>query len=275
MIGVSRRLMKNGILLGIALSVLATTSPSQAAPAAAQPGKKPVPPVVLKMDDFKPSGSNNAIPARWKAFVAVCDELGVKASLGLIGNGLETPSPEFVAWAKELHTSGRFQLWNHGYTHAEYPKENGQRRAEFIGQDVATQRATAERTQKLAKDKLGITLTAFGTPFNVMDENTDQALSEIPEIQEWFFGPGKPKAYKGVVLPRRVNLEHPTMNPNAAGLIADYNKNAATADVLVLQGHPGGWSDERLAEFRKAVVFLKEQGCEFLTAAEYAARKRR
>lgn len=254
------------------VSVLAALMTMQAAPVAAQAVKKAPPPVVLKMDDLKPSGSNNAIPARWKAFVAVCDELGVKASLGLIGNGLENPSPEFVTWVQELNATGRFQLWNHGYTHAEYPKENGQRRAEFIGPDVATQRATTERTQKLAKDKLGITLTAFGTPFNVMDENTDQALSELPAIQEWFFGPGKPKAYKGVVLPRRVNLEHPTMNPSSAGLIADFNKNAATADVLVLQGHPGGWSDERLGEFRKAVVFLKEQGCEFLTAAEYAAR---
>jgi peptidoglycan/xylan/chitin deacetylase (PgdA/CDA1 family) len=264
--------MKKDICLCIALSAVAGTLAAMAAPDAVQPAKKTPPPVVLKMDDLKPSGSNNAIPARWKAFVDACDELGVKASLGLIGNGLENPSPEFVAWAKKLHDSGRFQLWNHGYTHAEYPKVNGRRHAEFIGEDVATQRASAERTQKLAKDKLGITLTAFGTPFNVMDENTDQALSEIPEIREWFFGPDKPKAYKGVVLPRRVNLEHPTMNPSAAGLIADFNKNAATANVLVLQGHPGGWSDERLAEFRKAVAFLKEQGCEFLTAAEYAKR---
>ena len=267
--------MKRIRFSSLSVFVLASLALVQATSAAVSAEKKAPPPVVLKMDDLKPAGSNNAIPTRWKTFVDVCEELDVKASLGFIGNGLENVSPEFVAWVKALDKSGRFQFWNHGYTHAEYPKENGQRRAEFIGTDLATQRATIERTQKLAKDKLGITLTAFGTPFNVLDENTDRALVEVPEITEWFFGYDKPKFYKGTVLPRRINLEHPTMNPNAAGLIADFNKHAATADVLVLQGHPGGWTDQRLAEFRKAVVFLKEQGCEFLTAAEYAARRSR
>ena len=264
--------MKTSKLTLLIVSALSTLLPVFAAPPSTQPEKKSAPLVVLKMDDVKPA-SNGAIPARWKAFVAVCEELDVKASLGLIGNGLDNPSPEFVAWVKTLDQSGRFQFWNHGYTHTEYPKENGQRRAEFIGCDDATQRATIEKTQKLAKDKLGLTLTAMGTPFNLIDANTDQALSEVPEIQQWFFGPDKPKAFKGVVLPHRVNLEHPTMNPSAEGLIADYNKTASKVDVLVLQGHPGGWGDDRLMEFRKAVVFLKEQGCEFLTAAEYAARK--
>lgn len=242
---------------------------------AAAPADRAPPCVVLKMDDLKPAGPGGAIPGRWKAFVAVCEELDIKASLGLIGSGLENPSPEFAAWAKGLHRSGRFQLWNHGYTHAEGPRENGRRRTEFSGPDAATQRASIERTQKLAQDTLGVVLTAFGTPFNVLDAGTDLAVSQVPEIREWFFGPARPEFFKGVVLPRRANLEHPTMNPDAEGLIADYRKAAPEAAVLVLQGHPGGWDDRRLGEFRKAVLFLKEQGCEFLTAAEYAARVRR
>lgn len=234
------------------------------------------PVVILKMDDLTARGakSGEAVSWRWQAFAKTCEELDVKASLGIIGNALEAPSPEFVAWVKEKAASGRFQMWNHGFTHAEQPATNGQRRAEFIGPDAATQRATLERTQVLAKEELGLTLTAFGSPFNVMDANTEVALDEVPEIETWFFGPSKPKTSTKVILPRVANLEHPTMKPSAEGLIKDFEKNGRNAAVLVLQGHPNGWGPDQLEEFCKAVRFLQAQGCTFLTPAEYVALKR-
>jgi peptidoglycan/xylan/chitin deacetylase (PgdA/CDA1 family) len=252
-------------------SLLVAAQEPVATPAA--PAKAPV--VILKMDDLTARGAKagEGVSPRWEAFAKACEELDVKASMGIIGNALEAPSPEFVAWVQQKNTSGRFQMWNHGFTHAEQPKENGQRRAEFIGSDAATQKATLERTQRLAKEKLGITLTAFGSPFNVQDANTEVAMAEVPEIDTWFFGPAKRKGGKQVILPRVANLEHPTMKPSSAGLIKDFEKNGRGAEVLVLQGHPNGWSPEQLEEFRKAVRYLKGQGCEFLTPAEYVARR--
>lgn len=231
--------------------------------------------VILKMDDLTERGAKpgEGVSPRWQAFAAACEELDVKASMGLIGNALENPSPAFVAWVRDKAASGRFQIWNHGFTHAEQPAENGQRRAEFIGPDAATQQATLERTQRLAKEKLGLTLTAFGSPFNVLDANTELAVAKVPELDAWFFGSSKSKACPAVVLPRVANLEHPTMKPSFGGLQRDFEKQRGSA-VLVLQGHPNGWSPEQLEEFRKSVLFLKEQGCEFLTPAEYVARQR-
>lgn len=231
------------------------------------------PVVILKMDDLTERGARpgEGVAPRWRAFADACEELGVKASLGVIGSALEDPSPAFVAWVRERNASGRFQIWNHGYTHAEQPPENGRRRAEFVGPDADAQRASIERTQRLAQEKLGITLTAFGSPFNVLDENTELALERVPEIEAWFFGPGKPRHSTKTVLPRFANLEHPTMKPSFDGVQRDFAKQRKRP-VLVLQGHPNGWSQAHLEEFRKAVRFLREQGCEFLTPAEYVAR---
>lgn len=232
--------------------------------------------VVLKMDDLTANGANRekgeAVSWRLRNFVETVRRLDVKASLGLIGNSLEGDNPAYVAWVKALHNEGRIEIWNHGYSHKEFPAENGKRRAEFYGVSLEDQRENFAKTQRLAKAKLGFELKAFGSPFNLSDETTEKMLEEFPDVTVWFFGPAKPKHSTKLILERRINLENPTMSPNSAKLIEDYTRYGHTLPYIVLQGHPNGWNDEKLAEFEKTVTFLKEKGCVFMTPSEFYAK---
>lgn len=242
----------------------------------AEPAARSPQVVILKMDDLTANGANRekgeAVSWRLRKFVETVRRLDVDASLGLIGNSLEADNPIYTAWIKALHDEGRIEIWNHGYSHKEFPAENGKRRAEFYGISVEEQRENFAKTQRLAKEKLGIELKAFGSPFNLGDENTEKMLEESPEVTVWFFGPAKPKHSTKLILERRVNLENPTMSPNSAKLIEDYTRYGHTLPYIVLQGHPNGWNDEKLAEFEKAVTFLKEKGCVFMTPSAFYAK---
>ena len=81
--------------------------------------------------------------------------------------------------------------WSSGTTanHQESPKENGRRRTEFAGASLEEQIESLGKTQRLAKEKLGLDLKAFGSPFNQIDGTTVKAMDAFPEITSWFYGP--------------------------------------------------------------------------------------
>jgi peptidoglycan/xylan/chitin deacetylase (PgdA/CDA1 family) len=132
-----------------------------------------------------------------------------------------------------------------------------------------------QQTQQLVKDKTGIVLKAFGAPFNVTNTDTEKALEEFPEIDIWFFGSNKTKESKKLILKRVINLEQPTMSPNSAGLIRDYEYKGKFEPYLVLQGHPNGWDDRKFNEFAKSVAYLKGKGCKFMTVSEYYEQQKK
>lgn len=239
-----------------------------------KPINKPLPAtppvIILKLDDMTQRGAKKGegVSSRWQKLVDFLEKENIKASLGIIGNSLEKDDQKFFDWLKAQEKKGYVEFWNHGQTHKELPKESNKRRCEFTA-PLEEQVATLKKTQQLAKEKVGIELKAFGAPFNVTNADTEKALEKFPEIKVWFFGSNKTKESKKLSLKRVVNLEHPTMNPSASGLFSDYDYKGKFEEYLVLQGHPNGWDDKRFAEFTKAVAFLKEKGCKFMTASEY------
>lgn len=219
--------------------------------------------VFLKADDLEYDRAN-VISPRWQAFIELVKSKKIKASLGLIGTSLEKGSIEYFAVIKRLSKSGRFEIWNHGYTHTlQNFGESGEIYNEFQNTAYAYQKDHLLKTQHLSKSKLGLTLRTFGAPGNRIDANTIIALDEIAELKVWYFG--LPDASK-LVLKRVSELEFPVGHPDFAQFVERYNP---AIDYLVLQLHPNAWNDAQFAEFEKTIDFLIKQNVTFINPYEY------
>lgn len=168
------------------------------------------------------------------------NESNIKASLGIIGFSLEEDNPAYFDWIKNLDASGRFEFWNHGYRNRKASDKIG----EFEG-SYEQQKAALERTQRLAREKLGIELKAFGPHWSGTNQDTARALDEILEIKMWFHGR---EGSKKLVFPRILTLENPTHVPDFSKFTAAYDRVGRDKECLVLQGHPksGTRSDGRI-----------------------------
>ncbi|WP_127583696.1 hypothetical protein [Paenibacillus koleovorans] len=78
-------------------------------------GSQP-PVVVLKADDLS-FAPDTLLSERWLRFVRFVEERGVRASIGVIGNRLEEADEAALSFVRSLAEGGRFEFWNHGYTH--------------------------------------------------------------------------------------------------------------------------------------------------------------
>jgi len=125
--------------------------------------------------------------------------------------------------------------------------------------------------QALAKDKLGITLTSFGAPYNATDTATAKALAVIPELKIWMY-PSPGLETDKILLSRvaEVNIEYPVHVPDFDKFRRGYLANL-DAPVLVIQGHPRSWyqQGDRFAEFQKIIQFLRGRGTVFTTPSRY------
>jgi len=237
----------------------ATTRAADVA-AKAVPPKPPMPVILLRLDDLSRSGAHGQEPvsARWRHCVDFLAAEGVKASLGIIGNSLEEDAPAYFNWIRDLYKKGLTEFWNHGYE---------DKADQFQGPSMEEQKAALEKTQRLAREKLGLTLRVFGPYGNNTDAGTEAALAAIPEIWVWFYGPDTKG--KQVSLKHTIDFEQPTFVPNFEKFKADFEKRAAEQPYVVLQGHPNQWDDARFAAFVQIVKFLKERGGEFMTVSDY------
>lgn len=236
------------------------------------PAPRTAPPhVVLKLDDLVVHKGSGGVHPAWKRVAGLVRERKIKASIGIICNSLEGDNPRYFQWIKDQHAAGRIEFWCHGYDHRQWT-EDGKTLQEFKGTSVEHQREAFQKSERLAKEKLGFPLAAFGAGFNAIDENTVEALAAVPEITVWLYGNSNNPAGK-VVLDRvgRVNIEQPTFVPDVEKFIAGYNRYPKR-EYFVIQGHPTHWDDARFAQFVKIVDFLTEQGAVFTTPSEYAAR---
>ncbi|HOF18162.1 MAG TPA: hypothetical protein PK082_04575 [Phycisphaerae bacterium] len=225
-----------------------------------------LPVVILKADDLTRAGaSRNPVSARWQAFADFIESRKIKASIGIIGYALEEDHPDFFEWIKTRDKKGVIEFWNHGYKYRVKQDDP----AEFHGRSVEEQAESLRRTQKLAKEKLGIELKAFGPHWSGTDENTVKAIQSIPEIKIWFFGPKDLEGGKPFVLNRYMNLEYPTFVPDFEQFRKRFDSWGRKFPYLALQGHPNQWNEERFAQFAKIVDYLKDKGCVFMTASEY------
>lgn len=231
-------------------------------------GKSP-PKIVIKLDDFGPSGTG--VHARWRKVADFAREKGIKVTFGIIGQRMAADCPDFVAWTREQHAAGRIEFWHHGWDHAER-SENGKRVMEFSGESYDHQKQHLAETQKLAREKLGFAFVSFGAPFNATDDSTVRVLAEDPDIKVWMYGPPDKPAGK-TVLERSfaVNIENPTLIPNYGAFLEGY-AHSRGARYFVLQGHPAGWGDDRWEQFVKIVEFLIAQKAEFVFASDLAGK---
>jgi len=154
--------------------------------------------------------------------------------------------------------------------------------SEFTGRPYDEQKAHFDKALKLAEDKLGFTLHAFGPPGGgtkgLTDANTIKVMTDVPAMKVWLYpqpidGAGQELAAKGkVTILDRVwaaNIENPLFVPSLAKLQAGYEKSAAQRKYFVLQGHPTHWNDEGWDQFVKICEYLQAKGCVFMAPSEY------
>jgi peptidoglycan/xylan/chitin deacetylase (PgdA/CDA1 family) len=221
--------------------------------------------VLLKLDDVvqyrKPPAP---VSPRWQRVTDFLAQQHLKVGFGIICESLEQPSPAYVKWIQDLQQSGQIEFWCHGY-HMKNASEPG----EFEQGTAEEQAAIFRKCEKLAQDKLGFPLPAFGPHWSGTTEATDAALETVPEIKIWLYGPAKPKHFTRLSLERVMALENPTFVPDPAKFKPFYERNGAKQKVLVLQGHPDQWDDQRWAGFLEIIEFLKSKGAKFSTPSEY------
>jgi len=230
--------------------------------------------IILKLDDLKGDRNpRNPIPWRWKRVADLLESRKLHASMGIIGKDMGNDDRAFFTWVRATHQRGFIEFWNHGYTHGKEDYQ-GKKVAEFQ-MPYEKQKGYFQKTQRLAKEKLGFPFVAFGAPFNAIDATTARVLQENSDLKIWLFGNvrlAREGRFSKTVLERRANLEHPTLKPNFAKFKEQFARNR-TRQYLVLQGHPGCWDDARFKEFERIVTYLQEQKCTFMTPSGYVKWK--
>ncbi len=217
--------------------------------------------IVLKLDDVVAYKEDMPVSPRWQRVTDFLKASNIRASYGVIGFSLEEDNEAYFTWIRNVHNSGLIEFWNHGYRQRKATDKTGEFEGSFEEQKDALQ-----RTQELAKEKLGIELKAFGPHWSGTNEGTAKALEEIPEITMWFYGPASSSKF---VFPRYLTLENPTHVPSCAKFKSAYEKVGHDKTCLALQGHPNSWNDERWEEFVKIINYLKSKGCVFMTPSQY------
>lgn len=217
--------------------------------------------IILKADDLRFDNSNVISPG-WQTFIDYIEDSKIKASIGIIGNSLEQGNDEYFSLIKTIHNKGNIEFWNHGYSH--YSNDDSENPVwEFRNTPYNQQYENLLRTQELAKTKIGITLHAFGAPFNQTDENTVKAIEDIEDIKVWLFGN---TSSTKLVLKRYCDIEYPTHNPDYKKFLKNYNSGR---EYLLLQIHPNSWDNERFNQFKQIIEFLIQGNATFITPFEY------
>ena len=224
--------------------------------------------IILKLDDVVSYRSAEGMPVspRWQRITDFLQTSKIKGSFGIIGFSLEKDDPVYFNWIKDVHERRLIEFWNHGYRNRKASDPTGEFEGTFEQQKTALQ-----RTQQLAREKLGIELKTFGPHWSGTNEHTARALDAIPEIDMWFYGA---KDSKKFTFERVMTLENPIFDPNPDKFKAMYERVGQGKEYLVLQGHPNAWNDQRWEGFLEIIRFLQSKGCIFMTPSEYLATVR-
>ncbi|MFH1498313.1 MAG: DUF2334 domain-containing protein [Verrucomicrobiota bacterium] len=250
--------MKRSLFTLVLIAPLALSFAAPALSAAAE--TKPLR-VVLKLDDTWVV--DGRLSERWQRIDDFAAERGIRYTVGVICKSLEGDHPEYIASLRAMAESGRAELWHHGYDHKAW-EVDGKKLREFQGSGYEHQLAHLQKAQALGKEKLGVTFTTFGAPYNATDADTVRALAEIPELTVWMFAPRK-VVTSLFTTPQisAVNIEHPVHKPDFEQFKLGYAQHK-TDPYLVMQGHPMSWDDAAFAEFARIVDFLLAEGAEFV-----------
>lgn len=222
--------------------------------------------IILKLDDVTAHGASGGRPvsARWQKTAEYIEKNNLKAGFGIIGFSLEKDNPAYFQWIKDWQKKGCIEFWNHGYRDRKKEDPLGEFEDSF-----EVQKKALDRTQQLAREKLGFELRAFGPHYSGTNADTTKAIADVPDIAMWFYG--DPKSGK-FIFERVLVLENPIFVPDPVKFQQIYESKAASKPVLALQGHPNQWDDKRWEGFVAIIEFLKSKGCVFMTPSEYMAK---
>lgn len=230
------------------------------------------PKVILKLDDLW--YEDGLVHEGWIEVMNFLNAEKVKGTIGLVGDSLEEEAENYYAWIQERAKEGH-EIWNHGYCHCK-PTVDGQECREFRGTDYVYQLDQLQKTQQLAKEKLGLTLVSFGAPYNSTDSLTVHALAKIPDLKIWMYkettSPTDKQILKRI---KEVNIEYPVHVPDFQKFKTGYEQYK-NEPLLVIQGHPRSWVKDpnRMDEFKQIIAFLKAEKVEFTTPIEYSQLSR-
>jgi peptidoglycan/xylan/chitin deacetylase (PgdA/CDA1 family) len=223
---------------------------------------------IVKADDVRTPGG------KWDRFIKISHEHGVNPSLGIILNSLEKPDAKYEEWLKKQAESGKVEFWNHGWDHRQW-EEEGKKKSEFGNSGYDHQKQAIEKSQAASARVFGKPLTAFGSGFNAMDQDTAKVLNENADLKLIFCYAGAPpvKALKGkVLLPMDLRGENDgTGKPNFAKFKEEYAKKKDTVTFAALQFHPNSFAEQGFSEYAQILDFLKAEGWTFMLPGEYAA----
>jgi len=179
-------------------------------------------------------------------------------SMGIIGRSLETNNQQFFDLCKKW-IANNIELWNHGYIHT---------KEEFSVENFSNQCESIKKTQELAKEKLGLNITTFGSPHNNSTEVTITALSETaPEIKNYLFAVDSESISDARQLLIRCNMETFPGNIEFDYFLEQYELNKEMP-FLVIQGHPGAWKEKDFRLNEQIIQFLNKEGHTFSTPSE-------
>jgi len=245
-------------------------------------GKAP-PLIVLKLDDLK--DANGKVHPRWQQIADFIKTQNIKAGIGIIAQFLDGDKPEFFQWIKDRQATDNIEFWFHAWDHGGH-EVYGVKANEFEKRPFEEQQKRFADAQRLAREKLGFPFTTFGPPGGggraLFDENTVKVMREDPDMTAWLYpqpmddaGRALEAEGKVAVLERVwcVNLEAYVGHPRFDTFLEGYAHNRGRP-FFVLQGHPAGYGEDRMAEVTKIVEFLKSQGAVFVTPRECAAARK-
>lgn len=229
------------------------------------------PQIILKLDDLW--YEDGLVHPGWQKVVDFLNAEEVTGTIGLVGDSFLEGDSAYFQWIKDRHEEG-YEIWNHGFCHCK-PTTDSIEQREFRGMPFGYQLENLRNTQRLAKEKVGITLTCFGAPYNSTDSATVAAIEQIPELEIWMYKETSTPTSK-MILPRisEVNIEYPVHVPDVEKFKAGYAQ-FKSEPVLVIQGHPRSWTKDpkRWENFVEIIRFLKAEGVRFTTPGEYVGGK--
>ena len=219
--------------------------------------------IFLKADDLTYE-SNEIISENWRNFLNFALTNKINVNLGLIGSSLIFGNPGYILYLKDIYRTGFFEFFNHGFDHTINEKMTSDDYFdEFRNSTLDYQIGHLMLAQKLAKDKVGVTIHTFGPPGNSFDSNTLNALRNFEDIKVWYLGDNN---FEGLILDKKGYIEHPIFNPDLQNFIKGYDENSS---YLLYQFHPAKWDESNLDIFKQMIQFLKDKGVTFMKAYDY------
>ena len=225
--------------------------------------------IILKLDDL---GVQNSVFTSSSAYDYLITNK-IKATAGAIANRFDATSLGVLAsYLNATNTVGDtlIEVWNHGYDHT-YNATTGI--YEFSGTTYADQKSHFDLATQTIKDRLGIQMHSFGTPYNASDAITNTVISEDSNYKTFIFSDLIPATPNGVLyLNNRVNMESSTGNPEYTYFVNNYNTaKTSYSNYMVLQGHPNYYTSgsNSLEQFKLIIQFLQSEGCEFVRPFDF------